>query len=277
MNRKKWSIAVCLCISLLIAAGCGGSTAGKDTKNTAPNSAKKTEITIACAETTQALVAAVVPLMAEKGYKVTYKDFDNNKNTLVATNDGSMDAVMLVHRPFMEMFNKAGGGDLVMLKPYIYTVGMGLYSEKHKKIDQLPEGATIALMNDAMNMDRALRILADAGLITFKDKTDKASLIDIASNPRKLKFRDMDQIQTVRALPDVDASIVFFSHMRNANKDFKSFLARDKHPENYPQGVVVKTKNENEQWAKDLVSAFRSEKVKKFATEHYGGLYEYIN
>jgi D-methionine transport system substrate-binding protein len=277
MNGKKWGIAIGLCMSLLVTAGCGGSTASKDTKNAAQNSAKKTEITIACAETTQALVAAVVPIMAEKGYKVSYKVFDNNKNTLVATNDGSMDAVMLVHRPFMEMYNKAGGGDLVMLKPYIYTVGMGLYSEKYKKLGELPEGATIALMNDAMNMDRALRILADAGLISFKDKTDKASLIDIAANPRKLKFRDMDQIQTVRALPDVDASIVFFSHMRNANKDFKSFIARDKHPENYPQGVVVKTKNENEQWAKDLVSAFRSEKVRKFATEHYGGLYEYIN
>lgn len=164
-----------------------------------------------------------------------------------------------------------------MLKPYLYTVGMGLYSEKHKSIDQLPEGATIALMNDAMNMDRALRILADAGLITFKDKTDKASLIDIATNPRKFKFKDMDQTQTVRALPDVDASIVFFSHMRNANKDFKSFLARDKQPENYPQGVVVKAKYENEPWAKELVGAFRSEKVRKFATEHYGGLYQYIN
>ena len=276
VNGKKWSIAVCLCLSLPVAAGCGGSTAGKENKNAAAGTTKKTEITIACAETTQALVAAVVPLMAEKGYKVTYKVFDNNKNTLVAANDGSMDAVMVVHRPFMEMFNKAGNGDLVMLKPYLYTVGMGLYSEKYKSIDQLPEGATIALMNDAMNMDRALRILADAGLITFKDKTDKATLIDIAANPRKLKFKDMDQTQTVRALPDVDASIVFFSHMRNANKDFKSFLVRDKQPENYPQGVVVKAKNENEPWAKELVSAFRSEKVSKFAAEHYGGLYEYI-
>lgn len=274
--EKNGGVAICLCMCLLVAAGCGGGATGTESKKAAPSTTKKSEISIACAETTQALVAAMVPLMAEKGYKVTYKVFDNNKNTLVAVNDGSMDAVMVVHRPFMEMFNKSVKGDLVMLKPYLYTVGMGLYSEKHKSIDQLPEGATIALMNDAMNMDRALRILADAGLITFKAKTDKASLIDIATNPRKLKFRDMDQIQTVRALPDVDASIVFFSHMRNANKDFKAFLARDKHPENYPQGVVAKAKNENEQWAKDLVSAFRSDKVRNFATEHYGGLYEYI-
>lgn len=271
MNLKKIAAVLFLGASIIVAAGCGG---GKATD--ASQAAPKKEITIACAETTQDLVAAIVPVMAEKGYKVTYKLFDNNKNTLVAANDGSVDAVMVVHKPFMESFNKAANGDLVMVQPYLYTVGMGLYSEKYKSVDQLPAGATIALMNDAMNMDRALRILADAGLITFKANTDKASLLDIAANPRQFKFKDMDQTQTVRSLPDVDAAIVFFSHMRNANKDFRSYLIRDKHPEEYPQGVVVKAKNADAPWVADLVSAFRSEKVRKFAGEHYGGLYEYI-
>ncbi len=260
-----------LCVAIAVVAGCSGK------KEEAPKAADKKEIVIACAETTQDLVAAVVPIMAEKGYKVTYKVFDNNKNTLVAANDGSVDAVMVVHKPFMESFNEANKGDLVMVKPYLYTVGMGLYSEKYKTVDELPNGATIALMNDAMNMDRALRILSDAGLITLKDNTAKATVLDVVQNPHNFKFKDMDQTQTVRALPDVDASISFFSHMRNANKDFKGYLVRDKHPENYPQGVVVKTGNADAKWVVDLVNAFRDEKVRKFAQEHYGGLYEYIN
>lgn len=271
MSFKKIGLVCVLIVSVLAMVGCGGN------KPSDPKSAaKKTEITIACAETTQAMVSAVVPLMAEKGYKVTVKLFDNNKNTLVAANDGSVDAVLVVHKPFMESFNQANKGDLVMVQPYLYTVGMGLYSEKYKSIDQLPNGATIAIMNDAMNMDRALRILSDAGLITLKDKTDKASVLDIAQNPRNFKFRDMDQTQTVRSLADVDASAAFFSHMRNANKDFKSFLIRDKHPENYPQGVVVKGKNADAPWVADLVGAFRSDKIRQFTQEHYGGLYEYI-
>lgn len=271
MNFKRFGLVVLLCISVAVMAGCGAK------KEDAPKTADKKEITIACAETTQDLVAAIVPLMAEKGYKVTYKVFDNNKNTLVAANDGSVDAVMVVHRPFMESFNEANKGDLVMLKPYLYTVGMGLYSEKYKTVNEIPNGATIALMNDAMNMDRALRILSDAGLITLKENTVKATVLDITQNPHNFKFKDMDQTQTVRALPDVDASISFFSHMRNANKDFKGYLLRDRHPENYPQGVVVKTGNVDAKWANDLVSAFRDEKVRNFAQEHYGGLYEYIN
>lgn len=271
MSCKKIGLVCLLIVSILAMVGCGGN------KPSDPKSAaKKTEITIACAETTQAMVSAIVPLMTEKGYKVTVKLFDNNKNTLVAANDGSVDAVLVVHKPFMESFNQANKGDLVMVQPYLYTVGMGLYSEKYKSVDQLPNGATIAIMNDAMNMDRALRILSDAGLITLKDKTDKASVLDIATNPRNFKFRDMDQTQTVRSLADVDASAAFFSHMRNANKDFKSFLIRDKHPENYPQGVVVKGKNADAPWVADLVGAFRSDKIRQFTQEHYGGLYEYI-
>ena len=271
MNFKRLGLMLLLCMVIAIVAGCGGN------KAEVPKIAEKKEISIACAETTQALVAAVVPIMAEKGYKVTYKVFDNNKNTLVAANDGSVDAVMVVHRPFMESFNEASKGDLVMVKPYLYAVGMGLYSEKYKSVNELPNGATIALMNDAMNMDRALRILSDAGILTLKENTAKATVLDIAQNPRGFKFKDMDQTQTVRALPDVDASISFFSHMRNANKDFKGYLIRDKHPENYPQGVVVKAGNAESKWAVDLVNAFRDEKVRKFAQEHYGGLYEYFN
>jgi D-methionine transport system substrate-binding protein len=271
VNFKKLALVLLVGISLAV-TGCSSDGKSGDAKN----AAKKTEITIACAETTQALVAAVVPVMAEKGYKVTYKVFDNNKNTLVAANDGSIDSVMVVHKPFMESFNKANNGDLVMVKPYLYAVGMGLYSEKYKSIGEIPDGATISIMNDAMNMDRALRILSDAGLITLKDNTDKASLLDIAKNPHNFKFRDMDQTQTVRSLADVDAAVAFFSHMRNAKKDFNAYLIRDKQPENYPQGVVVKAKHADAQWVADLVSAFRSEKVRKFAAEHYGGLYEYF-
>ena len=57
---------------------------------------EKKEINIACAETTQALVEKIVPVMEEKGYKVEYKVFDNNMNTLVACNDASVDAVFVV-------------------------------------------------------------------------------------------------------------------------------------------------------------------------------------
>lgn len=269
MRIKKFTV-IMLGIFIMFLSACGSNTASSNQEET------KKDITIACAETTQALVDAIVPVMAEKGYNVTYKVFDNNVNTLVATNDGSIDSVMLVHKPFMETFNTSNNGDLVMVEPYVFSVGMGLYSEKYKSIEELPNGATIAIINDAMNMDRGLRILRDGGLITLKDNVEKYSLLDIQENPHNFQFKDMDQTQTVRSLTDVDAAIAFFSHMRNADKDFNSYLIRDKNPKNFPQGVVVKAKNSEAKWVSDLVDSFRSEEIQSFAEEHYGGLYEYV-
>ncbi len=253
-------------LAVTLCAGIGMAGAGEAKKN----------ISIACAETTQALVDAVVPVMEQKGYKVTYQIFNNNVNTLVAVNDGSMDALMLVHKPFMQIFNHRNNADLVMVEPHMFAVGMGLFSDRYSSIDDLPQDASIAIMNDAMNMDRGLRILADAGLISLDPSKKTVTLIDILENPQNFKFVEMDQTQTVRSLQDMDAAIAFFSHMKNADKDFNRYLIRDQRPDLYPQGVIVKAANAQAKWAQDLVEAFRSKEIRDFAYTYYGGLYEYF-
>lgn len=264
---KKISILLGCVILILSLASCD--------QPTREQTEEKKDIKIACVETTQDLVNAVIPVMKEKGYNVQYELFDNNVNTMIATNDESVDALVVVHKPFIDNYNQSQGGELTMLEPYIYTVGMGVFSEKYNKIEDLPNNASIAIMNDSMNMNRGLRIFEDAGLLKLAN-VDKATLLDIEENPKNFNFVEMDQIQTVRSLQDVDAAVVFFSHMKNADKDFNNYLIRDTKPEQFPTGVVVKTKNAVTQWAKDLVEAFRSDPVKSFAIDHYGGLYEYI-
>lgn len=284
MKFKKWAALTCTAALALTLFGCGGDAG--DSGDAAPEQngqqeqtaqTAKTDINIACVETTQALVDAVVPVMEEKGYNLTYTLFDNNMNTLTATNDGSVDGVFVVHKAFMDSFNEANGADLVMLQPYVYTSGMGLFSEKYDSLEAIPDGATIAIPNDAMNMDRALRILAGAGLITLEDGVENATLVDVKENPKNIQFMDMDQTQTVRSLEDADAAVAFFSHMKNAGKDFNTYLARDNEPEKYPTALVVKAENEDAQWAVDLNAAFRQDDIRAFAEEYYGGLYEYFD
>lgn len=263
--------------AILMAAAMSVSLFACGNSNEKPNEAQgeKKEINLACAETTQALVEKAVPVMEEQGYTVKYQVFDNNMNTLTACNDGSVDAVFVVHKPFMESFNEGNDGKLVMLEPYVYTVSMGLFSEKYGSVDEIPDGAAIAIPNDAMNMDRALRILENGGLITLKEGVEQCSFTDIESNPKNIKIMDMDQTQTVRALEDTDAVVAFFNHMKNGGKDFKTYLVKDGDPAKYPTAVVVKEADKEAEWAKALNAAFLNEDVKKFAAEYYGGLYEY--
>lgn len=240
------------------------------------SAAEKKDITIACVETTQAMVDKVVPVLKNKGYNVTYTVFDNNMNTLVACNDGSVDGVFVVHKPFMESFNAANNADLVMLEPYIYTVAMGLFSEKYTDVSQIPDGASVSIPNDAMNMDRALRILAGGGLIKLRDGAERASLVDVEENPKNLNIVDMDQTQTVRSLADTDAAVAFFSHIKNAGKDFNKYLLKDAEPLKYPTSFVVKSGSAGEKWAADVNAAFLNPDVKAFVADYYGGLYEYF-
>lgn len=267
--KKLMMVVMIVAMSLALCACSSDSDAGNAGDN------DKKEVHIACVETTQALVDKVVPLMEAKGYTMDYEVFDNNMNTLTACYDGSVDGVFVVHKPFMESFNQANNGDLVMLQPYVYTSYMGLFSEKYDSIEAIPDGASIAIANDAMNMDRALRILESAGLITLEEGVEQYSVANIKDNPKNLQLMDMDQTQLVRSIADVDGIVAFFSHMQKAGKDFNTYLARDYDPEAYPTALVVKAANEDAQWAKDLNDAFLSDEIKAFAQEYYGGLYEY--
>ncbi|GKX53127.1 MetQ/NlpA family ABC transporter substrate-binding protein [Budvicia aquatica] len=240
-----------------------------------PSEAK---LKIACNEVSCAIIEPGLSWIKQHGLNVELVMMDNNVNIIKSVNDGSVDAGVGVHSKFMESFNQQNNGKLVMVKPYPFTTGIGFYSERYKSLDTLPEQAKIAIMNDAMNMDRGLRMLQSAGLIELdKTKNDSYSLLDITKNPKQLEFIDMDQTQTVRSLQDVDGAVVFFTHMRNANKDFRSYIVRDKSANEFPMGLVVRQDNTEQPWANTLAEALRSESVRQGITKNFDGVFEYLD
>lgn len=76
----------------------------------------------------------------------------------------------------------------------------------------------------------------------MEEDVEQCSTTDIKENPKELQFMDMDQTQTVRSLEDTDAVVAFFSHMRNAGKDFNTYLLRDSDPNAYLQPWSLKKK-----------------------------------
>lgn len=239
--------------------------------------AESQKIKFGCVETSLAILEAMIPQLRERGYDIEPVVFDNNVNVIRVLNDGGVQASLGVHKPFMEKFNAENNGDLVMVEPYAYYGGMGLFSNKYKTVAEIPDKARIAVMSDAMNMDRALRILRDAGLITLQDRSGILTTLDVADNPKKLELIEMDQTQTVRALSELDGAVVFFSHMTNAGLDCRTALFNDRNSKNYPSAIVVKSGSENTPWAKALEEALRSEPVKKYIQEKYVGAYEFYD
>ncbi|EHE94903.1 ABC transporter substrate-binding protein [Streptococcus thermophilus CNCM I-1630] len=82
-------------------------------------------------------------------------------------------------------------------------------TNKYKDIKELPEGATIAIPNDAVNESRALNLLQSAGLIKLSvGANDKAKLTDVSENSKNLNIREVDAAQTAANIDSVDAAII---------------------------------------------------------------------
>lgn len=125
-----------------------------------------------------------------------------------AVQDGSLDLNAFQHIIFLEEWNKANNGTIESIG-FTIVEPMGLYSEKIEKLEDLQDGATIAIPNDPTNQGRALLALEIAGLIEVDDaKGILPTTADVTKNDKNLKFEELEASQTARALKDVDASII---------------------------------------------------------------------
>lgn len=85
----------------------------------------------------------------------------------------------------------------------------GIYAGKTKSLEELADGAKIAVPNDGTNEGRALLLLEAQGLIKLKENVGfTATKLDIVENPKNLEIQELDAAQLVRALGDVDLAVI---------------------------------------------------------------------
>lgn len=187
-----------------------------------------------------------------------------------AVESGEIDANYFQHIPYLESFNKERGYHLVNAAG-IHVEPFALYSKKVKSVKDLKKKARIAIPNDPTNEGRALLLLADAGLITLKaDAGITATVQDIAANPLKLKFAEIEAASLPRVLADVDAAVINGNYAIPAGLSAKKdglFVEGSSSP--YVNVLAVKEGNENTDAIKALVKALKSEKVRKYIEEKY--------
>lgn len=272
MTMKKVTMIVAMLAAVFVLGACGTK------KEAATEKEEKKEIKIACNQVSENSLKAAKKSMEAEGYKPEFVVFSNNIEALQAVQDGNVDASFAQHEPFVKSFNKQKGGELAMMTPHVYYTGIGLYSTKHDKIDQLPDGAQIAIMNDAMNRDNSLLMMQDAGLIKLTDeKKSGFTALDIVENPKNFNFVEIEQAQTVRSLEDLDAATCFFTFMFNSGENYKDYLIRDQHATDFPISLIVKDENKDKAWAKDINNAFLTKESKKGINDHFKGVFTFYD
>ena len=222
-----------------------------------------------------------------KKYKITlkYKEFTDYSQPNKAVANGEVDVNSFQHYNFLDNWNKENKADLKAIAE-TYISPIHLFSgtspdgkAKYQSVDDLPDGAQIAVPNDATNESRALYVLQAAGLIKLNVSGDKlATIANITENKKKLDIKELDASQTARALTSADAAIVNNSYAVPAKIDFKTSLFKEKADENAKQWInIIAAQKDWEKSAKadaikKLIKAYHTDDVKKIVDKTSNGV-----
>lgn len=218
------------------------------------------------------IMEKVAEIAKTKGLNIEIVEFSDYVVPNQALNDGDIQANSFQHQPYLDNQIADRKFDLVSIGTTI-TTPMGVYSKKVKSLDELKDGATVAIPNDPTNGGRALLVLASKGLIKFKEDAGiKVTVADIIDNPKKIEFAEIDAAQLPRSLDDVDAAVINTNYAMEAGLHPKTdAIAIEGEKSPYANVIVVRTADKDAPWAKTLVESYHDESIRKFINEQFKG------
>ena len=214
----------------------------------------------------------VKPIIAKQGVDLKIVEFNDYVQPNLATDDGELDANYFQHRPYLEEFTKDHGINLVEVAT-VHIEPMGVYSKQIKEINELKDGAVIAIPNDPTNGGRALLLLNKAGVITLEDPTDiTATVMDIKDNPKNIEIRELEAAQLPRALEDVDAAVINTNFAMQADLiPQRDAIVIEGADSPYVNILVANPESAQKEDMKILIKAVQSEETKAFIEKQYKG------
>lgn len=213
-------------------------------------------------------------LAAEAGLSLEIQEFSDYIAPNTALAEGQLDANLYQHEPYLLDFNEGNDTDLTAVQQ-AYLPPLGLYSEQVDSVEDLEDGAEVALPNDPTNEFRALVLLEESGLITLADGVDESdfSLSDIEDNPKDLDFLEVEAPQLPRSLSDVDAAIVNNNYAQEAGLDFEedSILMEEVEGNDYVNVLAARTENADDPRIATLGDLLLADETLEFIEEKYQG------
>ena len=284
-------LAVTCCFALLTACGNNNGADASDNASTSNNEEVSTDgidetvdyealagttIKVAASPTPHAEILAVAKdILAQKDITLDIVEFTDYVQPNMVTESGEVDANYFQHQPYLDNFNEENGTHLVSVGTIHYEP-FGMYAGKTASIDDLADGATIAVPNDGTNEGRALQLLAQEGLITLSDDAGlTATVLDIKDNPKNLNIEELEAAQLPRALDSVDMAVINGNYALDAGLKVSDALAVEAADslaaQTYGNVLVVKEGNEDTDATKALLAALTSDAVRDYINNTYNG------
>ena len=218
------------------------------------------------------IMEKVKEIAAKKGLNIDIVEFSDYVVPNQALADGDLNANSFQHQPYLDNQIADRGFDIVSVGTTI-TTPMGVYSKKVKSLDELQDGATVAIPNDPTNGGRALLVLASKGLIKVNPEAGlKVGPADVTENPKNIQFAELDAAQLPRSLDDVDAAVINTNYAMEAGlHPKKDAIAIEGEKSPYANVIAVRTADKDAPWVKTLVESYHDDSVKAFINEEFKG------
>lgn len=212
--------------------------------------------------------------LKEEGYDLKIEEFSDYQTPNNLLNNNELDANMIQHDYFLQSFNNSNGADLVTIQP-LYHATFALYSKDYKTIEEIPNGSSITMPDDATNFSRALYLLGQMGLLEFKDnKTIDLSVDDIESNPKDLQFEDKVPLTSLaQRYTETGIAVMYPTYAKSlelVGDEQRLYVEKqDDVTKGYAISAVARDDNKDSDKIKALIKHLASDKVREFLIEEY--------
>ncbi len=183
----------------------------------------------------------IAPSLHELGYETEVIEISDIVTPNTALDEGELSINIFQHSIYLNNFNNEHGTHLTYVTE-IPTAGMGTFSDKYASLEELPDGAVVAIPNDVTNTARALRVLAQTGIIELDPNVEPATVTvdDVTSNPKNLEFKEMNPEVLPNILDSVDAAVINGYFAIAAGLDLSTDLYNEKVTEGYINVIAIR-------------------------------------
>jgi D-methionine transport system substrate-binding protein len=269
---KKWLIVLLTLALTAVLAACGASE-----EKTEGGKEESKKIVVGASNVPHAeILEEAKPLLEEKGFELEIKTFNDYIVPNKALDSKELDANYFQHIPYLES-QMADNGYKFEVAGGIHIEPIGVYSKEHTTLEDLPEGAHVIMSSSVADHGRILTMLEKEGLITLKDGVEKvkATIDDIAENPKKLKF---DTEYEAALLPQIfnngegDAVLINSNYAIDAGLNpLKDSIAIEESDSPYVNVIAVREGDKDKPAIKALVEVLHSKEIQDFILEKYEG------
>ena len=276
MNLKTITKSLFALSAVVALAACSNQTTSNSTTSNSKSELKTVKVASVGSDADIWRHIAESDQAKKAGLKIEVEELNGGVPLNQAVAEGSVDANAFQSIGYLQGFNESNSSKLTPIGT-TYIEPMGLYSKKVKSLNDLPNGAKIAIPDNPYNTTRALRLLETAGLIKlpadFKEGTGTPS--DIVENKKNFEFLLIDDTTSIRVLDDADliaiGNTIALEGGLNVLKDALFYEKADESTITSINVIVVKSGNESNDDYKKLVDLYHDADVQKFISDKFQG------